>query len=166
MDERHAVLEAHWAATLPRMGWQVWVEHSFSHFGERGRVDLLAWHPPTRTLAVIEIKTELADSQALLGTLDAKVRLGPVLARQLNLPAPANVVPVLIFAESMTNRRRVARIGPLLERFDLRGPAARAWLRWPKGGSGVMFFSGANANRRRERTTRRVRLPSARGSVE
>jgi hypothetical protein len=166
MDERHARLETHWAVLLRRRGWQVWAEHSFSHFGERGRVDLLAWHPPTRTLAVIEIKTEFADSQALLGVLDAKVRLGPVLARQLGLPTPARVVPVLIFAESMTNRRRVGRIGPLLERFDVRGSAARSWLRWPNGGSGLLFFSGATASRVRGPSPQRVRLSAARPSVK
>jgi transcriptional regulator with XRE-family HTH domain len=166
MDERHASMETHWTVTLRRRGWHVWAEHSFSHFGERGRVDLLAWHPPTRILAVFEIKTELADSQALLGILDAKVRLGPVLARQLGLPTPARIVPVLIFAESMTNRRRVRRIEPLLERFDVRGAAARSWLRWPSGGSGLLFFSGANASRARDPSPHRVRLPAARLSVK
>jgi hypothetical protein len=157
-DERHAGLETVWARTLRGRGWQVWPEHSFSHFGERGRVDLLCWHPATRTLAVVEIKTEIADSQALLGVLDAKVRLGTVMARQLGLPPPASVVPILILAASMTNRRRVAQLAPLFERFDVRGPVARAWLRRPSGVDGVLFFSGANPMRARERTQHRVRL--------
>ncbi len=164
-DERHAGLETVWARTFKQRGWQIWPEHSFSHFGERGRVDLLCWHAPTRTLGVVEIKTEIADSQSLLGLLDAKVRLGAVMARQLGLPPPASIVPILILAESMTNRRRVAQLDALFERFEIRGPSARAWIRWPAGGRGVLFFSGANAMRARERTPHRVRLRGRPSSV-
>ncbi len=40
-------------------------------------IDLLAWHAPTRTLLVIEIKTELVDVGDLLSVMDRKVRLAP-----------------------------------------------------------------------------------------
>ena len=158
LDERHAAIETRWTVYLREREWQVWVEHSFSHFGERGRVDLLCWHAATRTLGLVEVKTELADSQELLGTIDVKVRLARTLARQLGLPAPAQVVPILIFAESMTNRRRVARLAPLFARFELRGRSAMAWLGRPAGSvNGLLLFSGANTNSAREVSAHRVR---------
>jgi transcriptional regulator with XRE-family HTH domain len=158
LDERHAAIETRWTTHLRAREWRVWVEHSFSHFGERGRVDLVCWHAGTRTLGVVEVKTELADSQELLGGLDVKVRLAPVLARELGLPAPAQVVPILIFEESMTNRRRVARLAPLFARFSLRGRTAIAWLGRPAGAvTGILLFSGANPSSAREPSAQRAR---------
>ena len=61
-------------------GWQVAPEVSFGIWGERGVIDILAWHQPTRSLLVIELKTELVDFNELLGTLDRKVRLAREIA--------------------------------------------------------------------------------------
>src|SRR5690606_18288217 len=77
LDEAHAALGASVKRRLERWGWLVRVEVSYSHFGERGRIDLLAFHPAPRVLLVIELKSELVDVQALLGSLDVKVRLAP-----------------------------------------------------------------------------------------
>jgi hypothetical protein len=108
---------------------------------------------------VVEIKTELADSQQLLGSLDVKVRLSPVLARELHLPPPAHMVPILVFEESMTTRRRVRALASLFERFELRGREARAWLRQPSGApNGLLIFSAANPSRTRQGSGQRVRL--------
>ena len=62
-------------ATLP--GWTARPEVSFGIYGERGVVDILAWHAERRALLVIELKTEIVDVGELLGTLDRKRRLGP-----------------------------------------------------------------------------------------
>lgn len=122
--------------------WLAWVEVSYSRYGERGRVDLLAWLPHHGVLAVIEVKTEIVDVQAMLGTLDAKVRLGPFLAAELRLPRPSAVVPVLVVVDGSTNRDRVARLAPLFSRFDLRGRAATSWLRRPAAPpGGLLIFS-------------------------
>lgn len=48
-----------------RDGWTWRPEVSFSIYGERGVIDILAWHAATRSLLIIELKTELVDSQAL-----------------------------------------------------------------------------------------------------
>ena len=174
LDEDHARLEAVWTRRFETDGWRVWAERSFNHFGERGRVDLLCWHEATRTLAVVEIKTDLADSQQLLGILDTKVRLGRVLARELGLPNPARIIPVLIFKESMTTRRRLARLAPLFSRFNLRGQTALSWMRRPTGvaparagsgwvATGVLLFTSATVGRASEGSSRRVR-PARRNS--
>jgi transcriptional regulator with XRE-family HTH domain len=76
-DEAHAGLEAAWKRRLERWGWQVSAEVSFNHYGDRGRVDLLAWHAVNRLLLVVEVRSEVADVQALLGALDVKIRVAP-----------------------------------------------------------------------------------------
>jgi hypothetical protein len=44
LDENHSQLQATWTGRLSRWDLQVWTETSYSRYGERGRVDLLAWH--------------------------------------------------------------------------------------------------------------------------
>lgn len=66
LDEDHAGLVGVIVAELRGLGWRVEVEVSFSHFGERGSIDILALHPMTGALLVIEIKTQLASIEELL----------------------------------------------------------------------------------------------------
>ena len=65
---------------LLALGWEVAVEVSFSRFGERGSIDVLAFYPIRRALLVSELKS-VTDMQAMLGGLDRKGRLGPAIAR-------------------------------------------------------------------------------------
>jgi hypothetical protein len=157
LDAGHAALQATWTDRLKRRNWAVWVERSFSIYGERGRIDLLGWHAATGTMLVIELKTELADAQALLGTLDAKARLAPIIARELGLSPPARVVRMIIFQESMTNRRHVERLSTLFSSFETRGSAALAWLRRPVASGGLLIFSAAAASSVRGAQRQRVR---------
>ena len=46
-------------------GWETASEVSFSVYGERGIIDIVAWHEATRTLLIVELKTELVDPQGL-----------------------------------------------------------------------------------------------------
>lgn len=163
LDEQHAALEAAWTRRLARWGWRTWPEVSYSRYGERGRVDLVAWHPIHRALLIIECKSSLGDVQATLGALDAKTRLGLYVAQQLRVPAPSAVVPVLIFLESMTTRRHVAALDPLFSRYTLRGRQAISWLRRPAGSghvvpSGLLIFSGVHQEDLRGPIQRRVRV--------
>src|SRR4051794_5711662 len=75
LDEGHALLVALVVARLERRRWEARVEVSYSIFGERGSIDVLAWHAGTATLVVFEIKTELGSVEGLLRPLDTKVRL-------------------------------------------------------------------------------------------
>jgi hypothetical protein len=56
--------------------WTLAPEVSFSIYGERGVVDIVAWHPGRRALLIIELKTDIADVNELVGTVDRKRRLG------------------------------------------------------------------------------------------
>lgn len=75
LDDRHAALVARIAEIVERAGWPTKPELTFSEFGERGSIDLVAWHAATRTLLVIEVKTELTSVEETLRKHDLKVRL-------------------------------------------------------------------------------------------
>lgn len=174
LDEGHARLQAAWKGRLARWGWQVWAEVSFNRYGERGRIDLLAWYPPLRFLVVCEIKTEIADVQDLLGVLDVKARLAPHVGSTLGLPAASLVVPALIVADGSTNRDRIRRLEPLFDGFTTRGRKAASWLHRPAGhATGLLIFSDlrpANAGRVMRISPHRVRprtlIPSVERGVE
>jgi transcriptional regulator with XRE-family HTH domain len=63
----HEAVALWFATALP--DWIIAPEVSFSIFGERGIIDILAWHPGRRALLVIELKTDLADVNELIGTM-------------------------------------------------------------------------------------------------
>ena len=132
-DAGHAALQAATVRRLESWGWLVRVEVSFNRYGERGRIDLLGWHEATGTLLVIEIKTDLADAQALLGAMDMRVRLASAIAREIGWARPLAVVPAIVFVERRVTRRRLASIEALLGRYALRGRAALSWARHPIG---------------------------------
>lgn len=130
LDSDHAFLENAWKQRLERWGWEVRAEVGFNHFGDRGRIDLLAWHPGSRLLAAIEVKTVLASVEALLGGVDTKLRVVPRVARAHGWQ-PIAVLPVLVLADTTTNRRRLAEHAALFASFGVRGRAAIALLRSP-----------------------------------
>jgi transcriptional regulator with XRE-family HTH domain len=169
LDEDHAALQSAWMAWLERHGWLARAEASYSVYGERGRVDILGFHPVRLTLAVTELKSDYVDTQDLLGSLDAKTRLATRIAAEVGWTGVECVVPVLIFKEDRTVRRRVAAHEPLFGRFSLRGPAALRWLRDPVSRpSGVLLFStlsDAGSRHARQLGRQRVRLQKAPPSV-
>lgn len=163
LDADHAALAAAFARMLTSAGWLVRSEVTFNHYGDRGRIDILAFHPAARVLLVVEIKTMIVDAQDLLGTLDMKARVAGSLG---TWGRPRCVVPVIVVREGTTVRRRLAELEPLLQRYALRGRPALAWLRDPQPGpQGVLLLrpmpSGNGIDRRRA-GRRRVRRPAAR----
>src|SRR3990170_930241 len=79
LDEGHAQLVEVAVRDLRAATWDVTVEYTFNHYGDRGGVDVLGWHPATRTLLLVEVKTRLVDIQELLGSMDRKRRVVPAL---------------------------------------------------------------------------------------
>jgi transcriptional regulator with XRE-family HTH domain len=166
VDAGHAELQNAFAVMLRAAGWTVAVEVSFNHYGERGRYDLLAFHPATGIVLVIEIKTAVGDVQATLGTLDVKVRLARDVAKAQGWSPPSAVIPVLLIADERQQHRVVADHGALFARFDRRGRSARAWLKHPlRGPTGLLLFlpmTNAHAvSVRKASRGRRVRKPAA-----
>ena len=143
-------------------GWEVRPEVSFSYYGERGVIDLLAWHSATRSLLVIELKTDLVDVGELLGTFDRKLRNAARIAAALGWDA-LTVSGLLIIAESDSNRRK---LDAHRETFGAALPgrvmAVRRWLRDPAGSiRALMFFSNRHPGQVAARLTRiqRVQRP-------
>lgn len=131
LDSAHAHLQEWVARELNALGWLVRVEVSFNHYGDRGRVDVLAFHPVTRVLLVVEVKTAFGDLQDTIGRLDVKVRLGSTIALEVGWTDVAAVVPMLVVADARSARRLVAAHASLFARYSVRGRQARAWLRRP-----------------------------------
>lgn len=140
IDARHAVLQNTFVLLLAAMGWDARVEVSFNHFGDRGRIDVAAFHAATRTMAIVEIKPDIDDAQETVGRLDVKVRLAKTIAAELGWDA-FRVVPVLVLESGASPRRHVRAHEGLFQRFALRGRAALAWLRAPTASaSGLLIF--------------------------
>ncbi len=129
-------------AGLPE--WVSQPEVSFSIYGERGIIDILAWHAPTQSLLVIELKTEFADLQETLGTLDRKMRLAKSIARERGWEAKT-ISAWLLVAEGSTNRARAAAHRSMLRAaLPDDGPTIRAWLRHPIGRVRALSFLSAS----------------------
>ena len=156
LDAAHAGLVDQVVAILGANGWQVVPEATFSHFGERGSVDLLAWHPEREALLVIEVKSVVPDMQALLAGVDRKVRLAPAMAAPLGWRV-RSVSRLIVLPDDRTARRRVVDHAAT---FDVAYPARtrdiRRWLADPRGRlSGVMFLPSSQRTTARHRVRRR-----------
>ena len=132
LNARHSALHESVARSfVDAPGWALAPEVSFSIRGERGLIDILAWHAATRTLLVIELKTEVVDINELMGTLDRKRRLAPEIARERGWE-PRSVSVWLIVADGTTNRRRVAGHATTLRAaLPSDGRSIAGWLREP-----------------------------------
>ena len=120
--------------------WVRSVEVSFAIHTERGLIDVLAFHPPTGSLLVIELKTEIVDVQDLVGRVDIKSRLALRIARDRGW-APTSVSTWVAVAESRTNRRRLgAHRSMLRTAFPDDGRRLRAWLAHPAGRLRALSF--------------------------
>ncbi len=165
LDERHAALVGVTAARL--LGWDVVVEASYSIYGERGSIDILAGHARTRVVLVVEVKSALMSIEELGRKLDVKTRLARrQLCRERFGWPPTGAGRLLVLPDLDSARRAVARNAASLDRmFPARGPAVRQWLRRPGGDlSGILFVAdtnpvGASAGRRGGQRVRRPRSP-------
>ncbi len=81
LDAGHAELVEVVAKLLRDRGWVVVPEATFSVYGERGSIDILAFHPATGALLVVEVKSTVPDVQATLAGIDRKER-SPLASRR------------------------------------------------------------------------------------
>jgi transcriptional regulator with XRE-family HTH domain len=135
LNARHSALHDSVAAwfrdAMPQ--WELAPEVSFSIFGERGVIDIVAWHPVRRALLIIELKTDIADVNELVGTFDRKRRLASRIAEERGWE-PATISGWVIVASGRTNRARIAAHGAMLRAaFPFDGRSVRAWLMDPVG---------------------------------
>ena len=168
MDEKHARLVELVARKLAGPEWTVRPEHTFSVWGERGSIDILAWHPRLRAVLVIEVKTRIVDVQDLFSTMDRKRRLAMGLARELGWQ-PVSVGSLLVLPEATLLRNAVARHEALFgSALPARGMQVRGWLREPRGDlRGIWFLLDSHRESTKSRShgvmrVRKRRPPAAR----
>lgn len=73
-DAAHAICSAYIQRRLEARGWEVAREVRIEDGRYIGWIDLLAFHPPTRTVLVIEVKTRIDDLGAIERSIDWHAR--------------------------------------------------------------------------------------------
>jgi len=141
INARHAAMHEVMARSFATFeGWQAEPEVSFSIFGERGVIDILAWHPASCSLLVIELKTELVDINDLMGNVDRKRRLAAEISEKRGWHA-ASISTWVVLADGRTNRREVSRHeGVLRAKFPDDGRVVRGWLHRPSSAINALSF--------------------------
>jgi len=160
LDADHAFLVEEMSGRLRRLGWQVAVEVSFNVFGERGSIDLLAYHEPTRIALVVEVKSVVPDLQAAIVSLDRKARLAVRIATDRGWAATA-AARLLVLPADRTARRRVDQHAEIFRAaFPARTSQVNGWLADPRrmAFAGLLFVSRA----RQASARHRVAGPAAR----
>lgn len=118
-DEEHARIVEVVATWFRERGFLTETEASFSEWGERGRIDLLAFDPGSGLLVIVEVKTQLLDLQDLFGSMNVKERLAVTIAERRGWIA-VHPVAVLAVANTVANRQVVRDHPSLFASFTLR----------------------------------------------
>jgi Holliday junction resolvase-like predicted endonuclease len=162
IDKSHAAVVDVVVGTLHRTGWEVVVEYGFNHFGERGSVDVLAWHAGERALLIVEVKSRLTDLQATFASFARKARLVPALVRRDRGWEARHVGRLLVMPGTHGNRSIVARHqATFATTVPERMPAIRAWFRQPDRDLGGLWFL---SDIPRGTVTQAVRIRTRRGT--
>jgi transcriptional regulator with XRE-family HTH domain len=160
VDWRHASLVEAVIGRLVDLGWETTTEHSFNDYGDRGSVDVAAWHAERRALLIVEVKSDLRDVQAALHALDIKRRVAPNSLRAARGWDPKTVGVVLVMADLSVERGRVERHAATFRvALPARTVEVRQWLSRPEGPlRGIWFL-------RIPRPTGAMREPPGHGRV-
>jgi transcriptional regulator with XRE-family HTH domain len=121
-------------------GWTTLPEVSFSFHGDRGVIDILAWHAASRTVLIIELKTRIVDINDLMTTMDIRARLARRIARERGWD-PMVIGLWVAVAPSRTNARVLADHATVLRaKFPDDGRVMRRWLAKPSGNVAALSF--------------------------
>lgn len=162
LDADHAEIVERVSAFLRRHGWEVVPEATFNIYGERGSIDILAFHPLTGSLLVIEVKSAVPDVQATLSGIDRKARLATKVAHDRGWRV-GSVSRWLVVPDTTTTRRRIelhsATFGAALPSRTI---ALRRWAADPTGAvAGILFVPPSTRAGHRHR----IRAQSARNAT-
>jgi transcriptional regulator with XRE-family HTH domain len=119
-DIVHAKCSAYVVRRLRHAGWQVSAEVEVGSDRSRGWIDVLAWHPGTGVLLVIEIKTELHDLGAIERSLGWYEREAWAAARRLGWRPRRVVGCLLLLMSDAVDRRILDNREAIAQRFPLR----------------------------------------------
>ncbi len=143
LNAGHSAMHEHVARMFEqRPAWEVVPEASFSFYGERGAVDVLAWHAARRMLLVVELKTSIVDVQDLLVTVDRKRRLAERIGAEHGWRTRgAGTSAWVAVAGTRTNRARLAAHEAVLRRaFPVDGRTVASWLGDPAAPIAALSF--------------------------
>lgn len=156
LDAAHAGIVDRVIVILVAAGWEVVPEATFSVYGERGSIDVLAFHPEHGALLIVEVKSAVPDMQAMLSNFDRKVRIGPRLAEGRGW-AIRSVSRLLVLPDDRTARRRLAEHDATISRvLPGRTRVMRNWIANPTVAvAGVLFLSNSQRTRTRHRVGHR-----------
>jgi transcriptional regulator with XRE-family HTH domain len=154
LDVRHARLVDQVLAILSSCAWETATEVSLNIRGERGSIDILAFHPATGSLVMIEIKSVVPDMQAMLGGIDRKGRLARDIALERGWRV-TSITRLLVLPDHRTARRRVEEHSATFRAaLPARTVEIRKWLRRPEGSMhGVLFLSDVHQEGTRHRVS-------------
>jgi transcriptional regulator with XRE-family HTH domain len=162
-DEGHARLAMEVAAEFRRRGWQVATEVTFTRFGERGSIDLLATRADVLAAAMVELKTEITSAEETQRRFDVKQRVLVSVVEEMFGWRPRMAAAILVVTDTSRNRRRIRILGSLLGIDEALGSrAVRRWVRAPSGSpSGVWFVRLTRpwGDKCRQSGSHRVRRP-------
>jgi hypothetical protein len=113
LDATHAAMVERLVEILVPLGWRCAAEATFLIGGERGSIDVLAWHERSGRLLVVETKSVVPDLQQMLSAFDRKVRLAPTIAARRGWHTNG-VARAIVLAGTATNRRRAERFAATL----------------------------------------------------
>jgi hypothetical protein len=143
LDAGHAELVDRVIKILDSLDWEIATEVSFNVRGERGSIDILAFHRASGSLLVIEVKSVVPDMQAMLFGLDRKGRVAPDIARERGW-AVTSVSRLLVLPDDRTARRRVAaHAATFRAALPARTAEVKRWLKSPSEPlAGILFLPG------------------------
>lgn len=163
LDREHAAIVETLVRDLVAAGWETLIEYGFNHYGDRGSVDILAWHAGSRSLLIVEVKTEIVDVQDLVSSLTRKTRVVPGLVAVERGWIATTVNRLLVVRDSRSARRVIERHrATFAATLPARTVAARRWISSPAGRlSAVMFVAEERVRilMQRRCRVRRVRTP-------
>jgi transcriptional regulator with XRE-family HTH domain len=140
-EPAHASMSAHVLRSLRAAGWLVASEVEVGGDRSRGWIDVLACHPGSGLLLVIELKTEVHDLGAIQRSLGWYEREAWAAARRLGW-RPRAVLGCLLLLATEANDERVAANGPTFAaEFPIRARAltevVASGVRGPTPGRGL-----------------------------
>jgi transcriptional regulator with XRE-family HTH domain len=135
-DVAHASLVDAVARILQANGW----ETRFEPTGGSGSIDVLAFHPATRMLLVVEVKSRLVDLQRTLRDFGHRTSSARIAALEHGWK-PLAVSRLLVVGATATQRRIVRNHAAIFgSAFPVRTAEVRNWLKMPgESISGLLF---------------------------
>ncbi len=119
-DPAHARLAAHVVARLRHAGWETRVEVEVGGDRARGWIDLVAFHPASSVMLVIEIKTEIHDLGQIERSLGWYEREAWAVARRLGWRPMREIGCLLLLATEANDLRVAANRASIEAGFPLR----------------------------------------------